>query len=75
MDNTTPRNGTADETSPLLGQKKHSDSISIRFRKHMTSNVSKHRADIVLLFGYLITGLIDSSAVYIWGAFASMQTG
>jgi hypothetical protein len=41
----------------------------------MTSNVSKHRADIVLLFGYLITGLIDSSAIYIWGAFASMQTG
>ncbi|KAF2813629.1 uncharacterized protein BDZ99DRAFT_460806 [Mytilinidion resinicola] len=75
MDNGTPRSGTLDENTPLLGQRKHNSNLSIRFRKHMTSNVSKHRADVVLLFGYLITGLIDSSAVYIWGAFASMQTG
>jgi hypothetical protein len=29
----------------------------------------------VLLFGYIITGLLDSSAVFIWGSFVSMQTG
>jgi hypothetical protein len=27
------------------------------------------------LFGYIITGLLDSSAVFIWGSFVSMQTG
>lgn len=42
---------------------------------HMAADVSKHRADLVLLFCYIITGLLDSSAVSIWGSFVSMQTG
>jgi uncharacterized membrane protein YoaK (UPF0700 family) len=37
--------------------------------------VSRNWADAVLLFCYVITGLLDSSAVFIWGSFVSMQTG
>jgi hypothetical protein len=38
----------------------------------MAADVSKNW---VLLFCYIITGLLDSSAVFIWGSFVSMQTG
>jgi hypothetical protein len=67
----------ADEETPLLGRAgKSSDGTrSARLRRHMTVNVSKRWADIVLLFCYIITGLLDSSAVFIWGSFVSMQTG
>lgn len=41
----------------------------------MAADVSKSWADLVLLFCYIITGLLDSSAVFIWGSFVSMQTG
>jgi hypothetical protein len=41
----------------------------------MAADVSKNWADLVLLFCYIITGLLDSSAVFIWGSFVSMQTG
>jgi hypothetical protein len=44
-------------------------------KKHFTCDVSKSWADAVLLFCYIITGLLDSSAVFIWGSFVSMQTG
>lgn len=66
-----------DEESPLLGRRSShgKSSASVRMKKHFTCDVSKSWADAVLLFCYIITGLLDSSAVFIWGSFVSMQTG
>jgi hypothetical protein len=50
-------------------------SIATRLHKHFTVDVSKSWADIALLGCYIITGLLDSSSVFIWGSFVSMQTG
>lgn len=61
----------SDEDSPLLGK----DTKSSRLHRHMTANISKSWADVALLGLYVITGLLDSSAVFIWGSFVSMQTG
>ena len=80
---TTTQNGSADaadrERAPLLGdgngKPEDGTSLSTRFRKHMTADVSTSWADIALLGSYVITGLLDSCAVYIWGSFLSMQTG
>lgn len=41
----------------------------------MAADVSRGWADLVLLVCYVITGLLDSSAISIWGSFVSMQTG
>lgn len=74
----SPAPRRADEETPLLGRPgKPSDGSRVldRLRKHHNANVSKHWADLVLLFCYVITGLLDSSAVSIWGSFVSMQTG
>jgi hypothetical protein len=65
----------ADEESPLLGRTNGKNSASSQLRKHMAADVTKNWADLVLLFCYIITGLLDSSAVFIWGSFVSMQTG
>jgi hypothetical protein len=59
----------------LLGRPNGKNSASSQLRKHMAADVSKNWADLVLLFCYVITGLLDSSAVFIWGSFVSMQTG
>ncbi|KAF2129052.1 hypothetical protein P153DRAFT_317617 [Dothidotthia symphoricarpi CBS 119687] len=69
---------TADEETPLLARPgKNSDSsrIWLRMKRHMAADVSKNWADLILLFCYIVTGLLDSSAVFIWGSFVSMQTG
>lgn len=64
----------ANEESPLLGRvAKTSDKSNLS--RHLRQDVSRNWADAVLLFGYIITGLLDSSAVFIWGSFVSMQTG
>lgn len=73
----TPRDASArefDEETPLLGGigKKPDPS---HLSRHFKQDVSRNWADAVLLFGYIITGLLDSSAVFIWGSFVSMQTG
>lgn len=71
----------ADEETPLLGRngsiggKSDKTGTVQRFKRHMNCNVTKNWADLVLLFCYIITGLLDSSAVFIWGSFVSMQTG
>ena len=77
MAGTTPNGATVDEESPLLGRSaaKRSGALGAKLRRHLAQNVSRHWADAVLLFGYIITGLLDSSAVFIWGSFVSMQTG
>lgn len=41
----------------------------------MQHELHPRRGDLLLLFCYIITGLLDSSAVFIWGSFVSMQTG
>ncbi|KAF2878464.1 hypothetical protein BDV95DRAFT_624901 [Massariosphaeria phaeospora] len=75
------RNGgvsSSDEETPLLGRPGKSAAgsrVLNQLKRHMTANISKEWADLVLLFCYIITGLLDSSAVFIWGAFVSMQTG
>lgn len=66
----TPR--ASDEETPLLGA---APGKSSALREHLAADVSKRWADVVLLFCYVITGLLDSSAVFIWGSFVSMQTG
>ena len=68
-------NAGDEETTALLGSKPSGGSISKRFRKHMSVNVSNSWGDIALLSCYIITGLLDSCAVFIWGSFLSMQTG
>ncbi|KAK8215179.1 hypothetical protein M8818_002189 [Zalaria obscura] len=73
------RNGT-DEESPLLGHgssngKASGPPIGKRLHDHLTANISKSWGDLALLGCYIITGLLDSSAVFIWGSFVSMQTG
>jgi hypothetical protein len=65
----------SDEETPLLGRPNGKISAPSKLRKHMAADVSKNWADLVLLFCYIITGLLDSSAVFIWGSFVSMQTG
>jgi hypothetical protein len=49
--------------------------LTARLHEHFTANISKSWADIALLGCYIITGLLDSSSVFIWGSFVSMQTG
>ncbi|ETI21733.1 hypothetical protein G647_08080 [Cladophialophora carrionii CBS 160.54] len=63
-----------DENEPLLGKKSNSAQL-IHFREYMTEDIDKRWADLLLLLSYVITGLLDSSAVFIWGSFVSMQTG
>lgn len=64
----------AHETDHLLGtatRKSHSGRIG-RYLKH---ELETKYADLLLLACYIITGLLDSSAVFVWGSFVSMQTG
>ncbi|KAF2826539.1 hypothetical protein CC86DRAFT_370499 [Ophiobolus disseminans] len=63
------------EQTPLLGRPSGKHSAPSQLRRHLAADVSKNWADLVLLFCYLITGLLDSAAVFIWGSFVSMQTG
>lgn len=77
MPSNAPRGASTravDEESPLIGRVA-TKSESSRLVKHLQEDVSRGWADAVLLFGYISTGLLDSSAVYIWGSFVSMQTG
>lgn len=81
---TTTQNGFAPneadaEGASLLRKPSHSNetgaSIVTRLRQHFTADISKSWADIALLGCYVITGLLDSSSVFIWGSLVSMQTG
>ena len=70
---------TADEEQPLLngaGRRGHrSKSLASRMRKAARAEIRRDWADVVLIFCYIITGLLDSSSISIWGSFVSMQTG
>ncbi|KAK4103013.1 hypothetical protein N658DRAFT_446728 [Parathielavia hyrcaniae] len=67
-------NDHGDEQTPLLGHTKPNRKPS-RWRRHLMADVSRDRSDLVLLFCYLITGLLDSASISVWGSFVSMQTG
>ena len=64
----------AAEQIPLL-RKPASRSMLTRIKSSMTADVKRERADIILVLCYLVTGLLDSSSISIWGSFVSMQTG
>jgi hypothetical protein len=68
---------TDNESASLLGKthKSNGQVWSVRLREHFAANVSRSWADLALLGCYVITGLLDSSSVFIWGSFVSMQTG
>ncbi|KAF1828800.1 hypothetical protein BDW02DRAFT_537526 [Decorospora gaudefroyi] len=80
MSSRTATNSGADEETPLLGRnggiggKSEAGTVQ-RLKRHLVGDVNKNWVDLVLLFCYIITGLLDSSAVFIWGSFVSMQTG
>ncbi|KAK2053384.1 hypothetical protein LY76DRAFT_524682 [Colletotrichum caudatum] len=69
--NGNPRASADEEEQPLLGGKPAPKSL----RKRLTTEVARDWADLVLLACYAITGLLDSSAISVWGSFVSMQTG
>ncbi|KAG8163853.1 hypothetical protein KVR01_005771 [Diaporthe batatas] len=69
-----------DEEQPLLNgvgaaQSGSSKSLTSRLRKAAGAEVRRDWADVVLIFCYIITGMLDSSAISDWGSFVSMQTG
>ncbi|KYK57451.1 hypothetical protein DCS_04460 [Drechmeria coniospora] len=64
----------ANEAEPLLGRSRPR-SVAGGWHKRMTADISRSRADLVLLLCYVVTGLLDSASVQVWGAFVSMQTG
>ncbi|WPG97975.1 Hypothetical protein R9X50_00075800 [Acrodontium crateriforme] len=72
---TDPIDDVNRERANLLNNSKAKRAKLTRFRSHMTNNVSKAWADLALLACYIVTGLLDSSSVFIFGAFVSMQTG
>ncbi|KAL4821805.1 hypothetical protein BDW67DRAFT_179633 [Aspergillus spinulosporus] len=73
----------AQETSPLLSPNPRARGTSDPrkssyfqlLKHHLATKITPHGTDLVLLVCYMITGLLDSSAVFIWGSFVSMQTG
>lgn len=68
-----PEDGLGEQV-PLL-RKPDSGSLLARIRQAMTIDVKREHADIVLVLCYLVTGLLDSASISIWGSFVSMQTG
>ncbi|OAA81295.1 DUF1275 domain protein [Akanthomyces lecanii RCEF 1005] len=68
--------GSDPERQPLLGKASLPGAGGItKIRKSLNADVSRSRADLMLLFCYVVTGLLDSASTQVWGAFVSMQTG
>ncbi|PYH92386.1 DUF1275 domain protein [Aspergillus ellipticus CBS 707.79] len=66
----------AQESDPLLGPRTGAKASPLsRFNRHLRTEVNPRRGDLLLIGCYVITGLLDSAAVFIWGSFVSMQTG
>lgn len=61
-----------DENSPLIPKAK---SDGKDWNGYFMANVSRRRADLILLFTYITTGLLDSASIAEFGSFVSMQTG
>ena len=67
--------GADGERAALLSKPEGVNNVIRRFEQHMTVDISKTWGDLILLGCYIITGLLDSSSVQVWGSFVSMQTG
>lgn len=69
----------ADEAQPLLNgdgaSRTSPKSLVNRLNKAARTEIKRDWADVVLIFCYIITGLLDSASISIWGSFVSMQTG
>ncbi|KAJ5141005.1 hypothetical protein N7448_004413 [Penicillium atrosanguineum] len=66
------------ETDALLSGEQPQPQPQPRSRhlsQYLHNELDPRHGDWLLLFCYIITGLLDSSAVFIWGSFVSMQTG
>lgn len=63
----------AEETDALLGNTR--STRSRRTTRYLQNEIDIRHSYLVLLVCYVITGLLDSSAVLVWGSFVSMQTG
>ncbi|EJT71094.1 hypothetical protein GGTG_12115 [Gaeumannomyces tritici R3-111a-1] len=66
---------SGDEGQSLLRNGNGNSTPKKSVRQKLTVDVRRDWADLVLLFCYIITGLLDSSSISIWGSFVSMQTG
>ncbi|KAM7184841.1 duf1275 domain protein [Naviculisporaceae sp. PSN 640] len=71
---------TDPELLPLLRSESKSkrpaaNSLPARWKPHFMVQVRRERADVLLILCFLITGLLDSSCISVWGSFVSMQTG
>lgn len=71
----TTQNGDAqtNERSTLLNNKQTPNTPY--WRAYLNADIERDKADLVLLFSYITTGLLDSTATAVWGSFVSMQTG
>ncbi|KAM3517055.1 hypothetical protein NHJ13051_009338 [Beauveria bassiana] len=71
------RHGSDPERQSLLGKPHSSPGRPgvANIRKTLNEHVSRSWADLMLLFCYVVTGLLDSASTQVWGAFVSMQTG
>ncbi|KAK3677165.1 hypothetical protein LTR78_002703 [Recurvomyces mirabilis] len=67
--------GSDGERAALLSKPEDGNLVLRRIQGHMTVDISKAWGDLILLGCYIITGLLDSSSVQVWGSFVSMQTG
>ena len=65
----------ADEAQPLLLKRQRPRSVNKRWKRHFAAEVTRDWADLVLILGYFITGLLDTASISVWGSFVSMQTG
>lgn len=69
-----------DEEQPLLNgstirEAPAPKALVTRIRKAANAEIRRDWTDVVLIFCYIITGLLDSASISIWGSFVSMQTG
>ncbi|KAG6297215.1 hypothetical protein E4U09_001444, partial [Claviceps aff. purpurea] len=62
------------ERQPLLGQSGDTHAQLGKCRTRMIAEVSRSHADLILLLCYIVTGLLDSASIQVWGSFVSMQT-
>jgi len=66
----TTNNNTHDD-EPLLPKSTHRPTV----QSYLNHTLTRQKADLILLFTYITTGLLDSTAIAAWGSFVSMQTG
>ncbi|UPK98891.1 hypothetical protein LCI18_009826 [Fusarium solani-melongenae] len=66
--------GRTDEETPLLGgfsSKRQRTGL----KSHLVDDLHFSWTDAILLACYVVTGLLDSASIQVWGTFVSMQTG